>query len=37
MQYGDKDWQEWVLGEEEAISHIKIASAFYHAYFYNMT
>jgi aryl-alcohol dehydrogenase-like predicted oxidoreductase len=28
MQYGDKDWQEWVLGEEEAIKHIKIASAF---------
>jgi hypothetical protein len=34
MQYGDKDWQEWVLGEEEAIKHIKIASAFYHAYFF---
>ena len=28
MQYGDKGWQEWVLGEEEAIKHIKIASAF---------
>jgi hypothetical protein len=28
MQYGDKDWREWVLGEEEAIKHIKIASAF---------
>lgn len=27
MQYGDKGWQEWVLGEEEAIKHIKIASA----------
>ncbi|KAG5642117.1 hypothetical protein DXG03_003588 [Asterophora parasitica] len=26
MQYGSKDWQEWVLGEEEAIKHIKFAS-----------
>ncbi|TCD64922.1 hypothetical protein EIP91_003419 [Steccherinum ochraceum] len=25
MQYGSKDWQEWVLGEEEAIEHIKYA------------
>lgn len=25
MQYGDKGWQEWVLDEEEAIKHIKIA------------
>jgi hypothetical protein len=27
LQYGGKGWQEWVLGEEEAIKHIKIASA----------
>ncbi|KAF9529797.1 aryl-alcohol dehydrogenase [Crepidotus variabilis] len=25
MQYGHKEWQEWVLGEEEAIKHIKAA------------
>ncbi|KAF8223090.1 aryl-alcohol dehydrogenase [Tricholoma matsutake] len=25
MQYGDKGWQEWLLGEEEAIKHIKLA------------
>ncbi|KAH8077108.1 aryl-alcohol dehydrogenase [Cristinia sonorae] len=25
MQYGDKGWQEWVLGEDEAIEHIKYA------------
>jgi len=25
MQYGSKGWQEWVLGEEEAIEHIKYA------------
>ncbi|KAF9238487.1 aryl-alcohol dehydrogenase [Melanogaster broomeanus] len=25
MQYGDKGWQEWVLGEEQAIEHIKAA------------
>ncbi|KAG9315332.1 aryl-alcohol dehydrogenase [Chiua virens] len=25
MQYGDKGWQEWVLGEEEAVKHIKAA------------
>lgn len=25
MQYGDKKWQEWVLGEKEAIEHIKYA------------
>lgn len=25
MQYGDKGWQEWVLGEEEAVEHIKAA------------
>jgi aryl-alcohol dehydrogenase-like predicted oxidoreductase len=28
MQYGDKKWAEWVLDEEEAIKHIKIASVF---------
>jgi hypothetical protein len=27
MQYGDSKWQEWLLGEEEAIKHIKIALA----------
>lgn len=27
MQYGSKVWQKWVLDEEEAIKHIKIASA----------
>jgi hypothetical protein len=26
MQYGSSDWQKWVLGEEEAIKHIKYAS-----------
>lgn len=25
MQYGHKEWEEWVLGEEEAIQHIKVA------------
>ncbi|KIP06724.1 hypothetical protein PHLGIDRAFT_446424 [Phlebiopsis gigantea 11061_1 CR5-6] len=25
MQYGDKGWQEWALGEEEAVEHIKYA------------
>jgi aryl-alcohol dehydrogenase-like predicted oxidoreductase len=25
MQYGSSDWQKWVLGEEEAIKHIKYA------------
>ena len=25
MQYGTSKWQEWVLGEEEAIKHIKFA------------
>ncbi|KAL6308527.1 Aldo/keto reductase [Sparassis latifolia] len=25
MQYGSPDWQKWVLGEEEAIKHIKYA------------
>lgn len=25
MSYGDKQWQEWVLGEEEATKHIKFA------------
>ncbi|KAN0092758.1 NADP-dependent oxidoreductase domain containing protein [Tylopilus felleus] len=25
MQYGDKGWQEWVLGEDEAVQHIKAA------------
>ncbi|KAF8554387.1 aryl-alcohol dehydrogenase [Imleria badia] len=25
MQYGDKGWQEWVLGEEEAVEHIRAA------------
>jgi len=25
MQYGTSEWQDWVLGEEEAIKHIKIA------------
>jgi len=25
MQYGDKGWQEWVLGEDEAVKHIKFA------------
>ncbi|KAF9012488.1 aryl-alcohol dehydrogenase [Cyathus striatus] len=25
MQYGSTEWQDWVLGEEEAIKHIKVA------------
>ena len=25
MSYGDPQWQEWVLPEEEAIKHIKYA------------
>lgn len=25
MQYGDKGWQEWALGEEDAVEHIKYA------------
>ncbi|KDR75718.1 hypothetical protein GALMADRAFT_226363 [Galerina marginata CBS 339.88] len=25
MQYGSPEWQEWLLGEEEAIKHIKFA------------
>ncbi|KAG6860274.1 hypothetical protein C0995_013419 [Termitomyces sp. Mi166 len=25
MQYGDPQWQQWVLGEEEGIKHIKLA------------
>lgn len=25
MSYGSPDWQEWVLGEEEGIQHIKFA------------
>ena len=25
MQYGDKGWQQWALGEEEATEHIKYA------------
>ncbi|KAH7913230.1 aryl-alcohol dehydrogenase [Hygrophoropsis aurantiaca] len=25
MQYGDKGWQDWLLGEDEAIEHIKTA------------
>ncbi|KAG6840490.1 hypothetical protein C0991_006360 [Blastosporella zonata] len=28
MQYGTPDWQAWVLGEEEAIKHIKFAYVF---------
>lgn len=27
MQYGDKGWQEWALGEDEAVEHIKYAYA----------
>ena len=27
MQYGLKEWADWVLGEEEAIKHIKYAYA----------
>ena len=25
MQYGSKEWSEWVLDEEEAMKHIKYA------------
>ena len=25
MSYGDSRWQEWVLGEEEGIAHVKAA------------
>lgn len=25
MQYGSSGWQEWVLDEEEAVKHIKVA------------
>lgn len=25
MQYGDPNWQGWVLPEEEAVNHIKAA------------
>ncbi|KAG2107231.1 aryl-alcohol dehydrogenase [Suillus discolor] len=25
MQYGNKGWQDWVLGEDEALEHIKVA------------
>lgn len=25
MQYGTSEWQDWVLGEEEAVIHIKAA------------
>jgi hypothetical protein len=25
MQYGNKGWQEWVLGEDQAVEHIKTA------------
>ena len=25
MQYGSQDWQPWILGEKDAISHIKAA------------
>ena len=25
MQYGSTGWQKWVIGEEEAIEHIKYA------------
>lgn len=25
MQYGSPGWRDWVLGEEEAIQHIKVA------------
>ena len=28
MQYGDKGWQQWALGEDEAVEHIKYAYAF---------
>ncbi len=25
MSYGSSEWQDWVLGEEEAFKHIKFA------------
>ncbi len=25
MSYGDPRWQQWVLGEKEAIEHVKLA------------
>ena len=25
MSYGDPHWQEWILGEKEAIEHVKFA------------
>ena len=25
MSYGDPGWQEWVLGEKEAVEHVKFA------------
>ena len=25
MSYGDPEWNEWALGEEEGIKHIKFA------------
>jgi hypothetical protein len=25
MSYGDTRWQPWVLGEQEAIEHVKFA------------
>lgn len=25
MQYGSKEWQSWILGEDEAVAHIKAA------------
>lgn len=28
MSYGSPEWQEWVLGEEEGIKHIKAAYVF---------
>lgn len=28
MSYGNKEWQEWVLGEEEGIKQIKYAFVF---------
>lgn len=28
MSYGDKNWEGWVLEEEEAIQHIKFAWVF---------
>jgi len=32
MQYGNSDWQKWVLGEEEAVKHIKAAYVFCTSY-----